>query len=82
VTPAIRIERGQPTDDELAALVAALASALMTRGHQAAVSAGAARRWVGSARPRRWVDSARPRADRLPRPGPNAWRRSALPSPP
>jgi hypothetical protein len=70
VTPAIRIERGVPTDDELAALIAALGLALMTRGHQA-----------GPAATRRWVDSARPRPDRLPRPGPNAWRRSGLPSP-
>jgi hypothetical protein len=71
VVPAIRIERGEPTDDELAALIAALGLALSTPGHH-----------ESAPRPtRRWADSARPRPDRLPRPGPNAWRRSTLPSP-
>jgi hypothetical protein len=71
VVPAIRIERGEPTDDELAALIAALGLALSTPGNH-----------ESAPRPtRRWADSARPRPDRLPRPGPNAWRRSTLPSP-
>jgi len=70
VVPVLRVVRGNPTDEELAALVAVVAA------RQAAAGAD----WVGGARARRsaWADPAR--ALRRPlSPGPAGWRRSALP---
>jgi hypothetical protein len=64
--PFLRVVRGEPTAEELAALVAVLAA-------RAAAGAG------GRPRPRSaWADPAT--RLRMPlRPGPAAWRRSALP---
>ena len=68
--PLLRVVRGEPTDEELAALVAVVAS-------RQAASAALARR--GEARRRSpWADPARAVRRPLP-PGPDAWRRSALP---
>jgi hypothetical protein len=65
-TPYLRVVRGQPTAEELAALVALFA----------ARSAGT----VPAPRPRSaWADPAR-RLGLTARPGPGAWRRSALPA--
>jgi acyl-CoA carboxylase epsilon subunit-like protein len=61
----IRVERGAPTDEELAALV----GALLTLRSALAKPAAAVNRWVLSGRPRR---------DPGPR-GKAAWRTSALP---
>jgi hypothetical protein len=65
--PHLRLVRGEPTAEELAALVAVLAA----RSRPAAPAA----------RPIRstWADPAH-RLRVAGRPGPNAWRRSALPS--
>jgi hypothetical protein len=63
---AFRVERGDPTPEELAAVVAVLAAT----GTEAEPSGPPAR----SA----WAEQSRlPR--RVPSPGPGAWRRSALP---
>jgi hypothetical protein len=66
--PFLRVVRGEPTAEELAALLAVLAAR--------SAAAGAATR----PRPRSaWADPAA--RLRVPlRPGPQAWRRSALPS--
>jgi hypothetical protein len=65
-TPSLRVVRGEPTAEELAALVAVLAA-----------------RSVAPASPPRlrsaWADPAR-RLGLTHRPGPAAWRRSALPA--
>jgi Acyl-CoA carboxylase epsilon subunit len=64
--PLLRVVRGQPTDEEAAALTVVLAAKLdarPTRGHAARAAAGG------------WADRAR--AMRAPlTPGPGAWRRS------
>jgi hypothetical protein len=64
--PWLRVVRGEPTADELAALVAVLAA------RSAAVAPAPV---VRSA----WADPAR-RLGLTHRPGPGAWRRSALPA--
>jgi hypothetical protein len=64
-TPFLRVVRGEPTPEELAALVAVLA----------ARPAAAEPPPVRSA----WSDPAR-RLGLTTRPGPGAWRRSALPA--
>ena len=64
-TPSLRVVRGQPTAEELAALVAVLSA------RSAAVPP------APRARPA-WSDPARRLGVR--RPGPSAWRRSALPA--
>ena len=65
-TPYLRVVRGEPTAEELAALVAVLAA----RSAPPAPAAG----------PRSaWADPAR-RLGLTSRPGPGAWRRSALPA--
>ena len=65
-TPYLRVVRGEPTAEELAALVAVLSA----RSVAAAPAAG----------PRSaWADPAR-RLGLTARPGPGAWRRSALPA--
>jgi hypothetical protein len=65
--PFLRVVRGEPTAEELAALVAVLAA-------RAAAAA------AGRPRPRSaWADPAA-RLRVPPAPGPAAWRRSALPS--
>jgi acyl-CoA carboxylase epsilon subunit len=63
--PFLRVVRGEPTPEELAALVAVLA----------------ARSVPAAAPPLRpaWSDPAR-RLGLTARPGPDAWRRSALPA--
>jgi hypothetical protein len=67
--PLLRVVRGQPSDEETAALVVALAAAVAAR-------ARAGRR--GSEPPGNWAGHAR--ALRVPpAPGPASWRRSALP---
>jgi hypothetical protein len=71
--PHLRILHGQPSGAEVAALVAVLAA-------RAAAAAAAAAR-AGGDRPARsaWADPSR-RLRTPPHPGPDAWRRSALPS--
>jgi len=64
----IRIERGTPTAEELAALVGAL---MMLRPAVPTPEPSPASRWAASARPTA--------PGRLPRPGQGAWRASALP---
>ncbi|GAB3485841.1 acyl-CoA carboxylase epsilon subunit [Nocardiopsis coralliicola] len=68
--PVLRIVRGAPSAEELAALVAVVSA------RAAAAQAAAAR--GSAARPRSaWRDSARPGPQV--RPGPGAWRRSMHP---
>jgi hypothetical protein len=64
----IRIERGTPTAEELAALVGAL---LLRRPAVPTPEPAPASRWAASARPTA--------PGRLRRPGRGAWRASALP---
>ena len=65
-TPYLRVVRGEPTAEELAALVAVLAA-------RSAATAPAPR-------PRSaWADPAR-RLGLTAQPGPGAWRRSVLPA--
>lgn len=67
---ALRVVRGEPTDEELAALVAvvaALAAAHRTRSRAAPEYQGA------------WRDRARSVPPRLTGPAADAWRHSALP---
>jgi hypothetical protein len=64
-TPYLRVVRGEPTPTELAALVAVLAAR--------SVPAAAAPRVLSA-----WAAPARRLG--VPRPGPGAWRRSALPA--
>lgn len=67
--PVLRIVRGEPTDEELAALTAVVMALPTSRS--AAPDAGAQRRSAWSDR------SALLR--RMPHPGPNVWRASSLP---
>ena len=66
--PSFQVVRGQPTDEETAALAVVLA-ALAARERAGPVRAGGAGTWASHARALR----ARPAQ------GPGAWRRSALP---
>ncbi|WP_081241661.1 acyl-CoA carboxylase epsilon subunit [Streptomyces viridosporus] len=67
----IRIVRGNPTPEELAAALA------VVRARAAAAFAAA----PGAAAPRdAWSDPARLAAGRLPAPGPAAWTRTYWPS--
>ena len=61
--PLLSVVRGEPSPEQLAALIAVLAS----RGGGAAAPAPAPRLWRSPLRPA------------LPAPGPGAWRASALP---
>lgn len=67
----IRFTRGVPTDEELAAIVGVLM--LRNQAPQRAC-VGPPRRWARSARPSYAHPDGRPV-----RPGPTAWRASALP---
>lgn len=71
--PWVRVERGTPTPEEVAALVAAL-SATRARGGSAADPAGEMSAWARAAR------AGQRTPDALPPPGPGAWRLSALPT--
>jgi Acyl-CoA carboxylase epsilon subunit len=64
--PVLRIEKGEPTDDELAALIAAMS---------AKFEAG---RTQQASRPSNWAAYWRS-VGAQPSPGPSAWRQSALP---
>lgn len=66
--PSFQVVRGQPTDEETAALAVVLA-ALAARERAGPVPAGGASTWASHAR------ALRSRPAR----GPGAWRRSALP---
>ena len=69
--PQMRVVRGTPDDDELAALVAGLMAARAVAQSRAEADAAFPLR-----RPRGgWADKARP-LRLVPRPGPGAWRRS------
>jgi len=68
--PVLRVVRGNPTPEEIAALVAALT---------ARVDA-ARRRAPAGGPPSAWADRARGLRTTLPR-GPDAWRASGLPRP-
>jgi hypothetical protein len=65
VTEGIRVVRGDPTDDELAALV----GALLILPAQTGVTVEPVSRWARSARPQAF------------RRGPDGWRASGLPVP-
>ncbi|MEW2165427.1 acyl-CoA carboxylase epsilon subunit [Streptomyces sp. NPDC007084] len=66
----IKVVRGNPTPEELAAALA------VVRARAAAVAAQPS----GAPRPRdSWSDPARVAAHRLPRPGPTAWGRTYWP---
>ena len=65
-----RIERGIPTDDEVAAIV----GVLFARPAAPVVSAEPVSRWAASARPGTSEPDGRPS-----RPGRDGWRASALP---
>ncbi|WP_369051884.1 acyl-CoA carboxylase subunit epsilon [Kineococcus terrestris] len=70
----LRIERGHPEPEELAALTVVLTSTLSTAAAQPAAGTG-----VGAEAPRsRWADR-RHVLGLPPRPGPGGWRASALP---
>ena len=72
MTPDVLVVRGEPDDDELAALVAGLAASSPTeQSHHEAL----AEQWTER---RRWREGARPLTDPL-TPGPDAWRWSAAP---
>lgn len=62
--PLLRVERGTPTPEELAAIV----GVLWARGQAVEVAA------PKTSRPPAWRASGVPRAGRLPSPGPGAWR--------
>jgi len=66
-----RVERGNPTDEEIAALVAVL---LRRSASPAESEPPAGSRWAMSARPGYAARDGRPA-----RPGPHGWRASALP---
>jgi len=70
VTPHLRVERGVPTDEELAAIV----GVFLTRAVPAPAPAEPVSRWAASARPGTVLGDGRPA-----RPGPHGWRSSALP---
>ncbi len=73
--PLFSVMSGHPSAEELAALTAIVAAKLAARQRAAGAQAAAAARPARSA----WLDrAALTRAPR--RPGPGAWRRSALPS--
>ncbi|GAA2242270.1 hypothetical protein GCM10010145_05550 [Streptomyces ruber] len=66
----IKVVRGNPTPEELAAALA------VVRARAAAAAAEPS----GVPKPRdSWADPARVAADRLPQPGPTAWRRTFWP---
>jgi hypothetical protein len=65
---ALRVIRGAPTDEELAALVGVL---LGRTAAPVSATAPPVSRWAGSARPHL--------GGRLRRPGPDSWRASGLP---
>jgi hypothetical protein len=69
----IKVVRGNPTPEELAAALAVVRAR--------AAAAGAAAQEPHSARPARasWDDPARIAAHRLPQPGPTAWSRTYWP---
>jgi hypothetical protein len=67
----IRVERGNPTDEEIAGLVAVLLRASATPAES---QPPAHSRWALSARPGYAARDGRPA-----RPGPHGWRISALP---
>ncbi|MBQ1125195.1 acyl-CoA carboxylase subunit epsilon [Streptomyces sp. A73] len=67
--PPIRVVRGNPTPEELAAALA------VVRVRASAVAAGEPRR----AEPSAWSDPARTVPRSLPAPGPGAWRRTFWP---
>jgi hypothetical protein len=69
--PVLRVVRGEPTTEELAALVAVVTATMATARARAASA--------DRAGPTAWTDRAARMAP-LPRPGPGAWRRSALPT--
>lgn len=66
----IKVERGSPTPEELAAVVA------LVRARAAALESGA----DGPHRLDAWADPARTVPRRVPRPGPGAWRMSGWPT--
>lgn len=66
----IKVVRGHPSPEELAAAVAVVQARAAALG---AAATGA------PARPAAWSDPARIADRRLPQPGPSAWSRSAWP---
>jgi hypothetical protein len=69
--PALTVVRGEPTDAELAALVAVLLAANAAAQAAAAAAPGPPSRPAWADRSRAWFP--------LPQPGPSSWRASALP---
>jgi hypothetical protein len=66
----LRIERGVPSDEELAAIV----GVLLSRGAPVAAEPAPTSRWAASARPGTRLRDGRPS-----RPGPDGWPASARP---
>ena len=71
VAEEFRIVRGVPTDEELAAIIGVL---LLRASAPPAPGPEPSNAWVSSARPAQTYPDGRPT-----RPGPSAWRSSALP---
>ncbi|MCX5204604.1 acyl-CoA carboxylase epsilon subunit [Streptomyces sp. NBC_00237] len=71
MTDMIKVVRGNPTPEELAAALAVVQAR--------AASAGTAAPGPSAPRPA-WSDPARVAAHRLPRPGPTAWGRTYWPN--
>jgi hypothetical protein len=67
----IKVERGRPTPEELAAVIA------LVQARAAAVESGTG---GPAARRSAWSDPARTVPGAAPRPGPAAWRRSVWPA--
>ena len=74
MTPFLSVVRGHPTDEELAAVVTVLAA----RAGAAAAATAAYEPTPARALRSRWSDKSRLMRTSL-APGPDAWRRSALP---
>ncbi|MBO1751859.1 acyl-CoA carboxylase subunit epsilon [Actinotalea sp. BY-33] len=73
MSPDVRVVRGAPDDDELAALVAGLAAGGQPGAADSGADVVAARTVHEAAARRRWRDHAAPHPG-PPRPGPDAWR--------
>ena len=76
--PVLRVIRGDATPEEIAAVIAVLLARAGAVAGAAAAASAAAGAAAAAPRPSAWAD--RSRQLRRPQfPGPDAWRRSALP---
>jgi hypothetical protein len=69
-SPVVTVTRGRPAPAELAAVLTVLLAIRTAAGHSPAAESGPSAQWA---------DRSRSLAG-IPRPGPGAWRASALPS--